>query len=85
VKLDRAANNLDSRAFVKLRLGRLEDAIADYDAALTLQPKLAFSLYGRGVAKLRAGRKAEGQADIDAARSLTPAIEEQGKKIGLTP
>lgn len=44
---------LDSRGFVYLRLGQFDDAIADYNAALKINPKIASSLYGRGVAKLK--------------------------------
>ena len=33
------ANDLDSRAFLYLRLGRLDEAIADYDAALKTNPR----------------------------------------------
>jgi hypothetical protein len=36
---------------VKLRLGDLSGAIADYDAALKQDPEVATSLFGRGVAK----------------------------------
>src|SRR5437762_1034465 len=49
------ANTLDSRAFVHLKMGDLADAIAYYDAALRLDPKIASSLCGRGLSKLRMG------------------------------
>ena len=39
-------------------------AIADYDAALKLSPKLAEALYGRGVARQRNGAAAAGNADL---------------------
>ncbi len=46
---------LDTRGFVNLRLGKMDDAIKDYDAALKLDPKLPGALYGRGVAKTKKG------------------------------
>ena len=48
-----APDVLDTRGFVNLRLGKKDDAIKDYDAALKLDPKLPGALYGRGVAKAR--------------------------------
>jgi hypothetical protein len=39
----------------KGRCRRIHKAIADYDAALKTNPKLAGPLYGRGMAKLRKG------------------------------
>ena len=48
-----AADVLDTRGFVYLKLGQTDNAIKDYDAALKLDPKLAGSLYGRGIARTR--------------------------------
>ena len=53
-----------------MRLGELDNAIADYDAALKLNPKLAASLYGRGLAKLKKGDTGGGNADITAAKAI---------------
>ncbi len=39
------------RGLVYLRLARYDKAIADYDAALNLRPKSAWSVYGRGLAR----------------------------------
>lgn len=41
---------LDSRALVQLRLGKVDRALADYDAAITVAPRNALTLYLRGVA-----------------------------------
>jgi tetratricopeptide (TPR) repeat protein len=65
---------LDSRAFVLLRLGRLEESVAAYDLALKRRPDLAASLYGRGLAKLGLKRVKEGEADLAAGKALLPAI-----------
>lgn len=75
----------DSRAFVKLRLGRFDDAIADYDAALKRSPKLAASLYGRGIARLRKGDKAGGEQDLAAARRIAYDVDERFQEYGVTP
>jgi len=75
---------LDSRGFVRLRLGDLDKAIADYDASLAINPKLGWSLYGRGLAKQRKGLTAEGAADISAALAINPKLADEVKKRGLT-
>jgi len=64
------ANALDSRGFVKLRLGDFNGAIADYNLALRLNPGQAESLYGRGLAKIRKGDKVDGNADVSAAKAI---------------
>jgi tetratricopeptide (TPR) repeat protein len=76
---------LDSRAFVLLRMGRVQDSIVAYDAALRQSPSLADSLFGRGVAELRAGTKAGGEADLAAARALDPRIDKTFAGYGVKP
>ena len=76
---------LDSRAFVLLRLGRHEAAIAAYDRALALRPHTAPSLFGRGLAKLRAGHAAEGRADLAAARVFDARVDSEFAGYGLKP
>ncbi|WP_443749835.1 DUF3857 domain-containing protein [Asticcacaulis solisilvae] len=86
VKLEpKRANYIDSRAFVKFRMGKLDEALADYNAALALEPDLADSLYGRGLVKLRKGDKAGGQADLAAARKVAGWVEAQFAGYGLKP
>lgn len=75
----------DSRALVKLRMGRLDEAIEDLDAALGWQPKLPASLYVRGLAKRRRGDRAGGDKDIAAARSYVFDIASRYKMYGLEP
>ena len=84
LKKGRLAGVLDSRGMVRLRRGEFAAAVADYDAALKLQPKQAWSLYGRGLAKLKRGDSAGGAADIQAALALQPAISAFSQQIGLT-
>ena len=76
---------LDSRALVLLRQGRLEDAVAAYDAALKMRPELSSSLYGRGIAKLGLKRAKEGEADLAAARAITPEVADTFAEWGVTP
>ncbi|WP_114951055.1 DUF3857 domain-containing protein [Sphingosinicella terrae] len=79
------APTLDSRALVKLRLGRTEEAIADADAALALQPLQAASLYVRGVARIRSGAREAGEQDLAAARRLQFDIDSEYRRYGITP
>lgn len=76
---------LDSRGLVYLRLGRLADAIDDYDSALRKNPKIATSLYGRGLAELRQGEKTQGQSDLAAAKKIDPNIGKRFARMGLKP
>src|SRR5262245_19043032 len=76
---------LDSRGLVHLRLGNLNDAIADYDGALKVNPKLASSLYGRGIARLRKKDAARSKADIAAAMAIQSDIADVFKRYGVTP
>ena len=85
LRMIKTSGFLDSRGLVYLRLGRLDEAIADFDAALAENPKLAWSLYGRGLARLKKGMKAEGDADIKAALAIRPRLAETARRVGLAP
>ncbi|MEA3025304.1 MAG: hypothetical protein QOF91_589 [Alphaproteobacteria bacterium] len=80
-----AAEVLDTRGFVQLKLGQTDNAIKDFDAALKLDPKLAGSLYGRGIAKVRKGDRNGANADIAAAKSVRSDIAEEFARYGLRP
>jgi Flp pilus assembly protein TadD len=58
-------------------------AIADYDAALKIDPTRANTLYARGFARRRMGDKSGAEADIAAAIKLRPTIAEEMAKVGL--
>jgi tetratricopeptide (TPR) repeat protein len=73
------AGTLDSRGFLYLQLCRYVDAVADYDAALSKDAKLAPTLYGRGLAKQKLGDTTGAAADMTAAEGITPGI---GKIFG---
>src|SRR5260370_2556967 len=66
----RYADAFDSRAMINLKSGQLGKAIADYDAALRIEPKRANSLYGRRIAKIINDNAAGGNLAIVAAKSL---------------
>lgn len=81
--LPHSAQILDSRGFVHLRRKEFDKAISDYDAALKIDPKAAWSLYCRGIAKSNLG-KADAAADMAAAAALDPGVAERAKRYGLT-
>jgi predicted aspartyl protease len=76
---------LDSKAFVLYQLGRYQDALDTYNAALAIEPDLAASLYVRGHAKLKLGDASGGDADIAAAKALDGDIQTIFRDADLTP
>ncbi|HEX4098652.1 MAG TPA: tetratricopeptide repeat protein, partial [Caulobacteraceae bacterium] len=77
--------HVDSRAFVMLRLGRLDEAIAGYTRAIHMAPRQAASLYGRGVAWSRKGDKAQAAADMAVAMRIDPDIRKRFADYGVQP
>lgn len=76
---------LGSRGLVLLKLGRFDEAIADYDAGLKLYAKSAISLYGRGVARRKKGDIAGGDADIATAKAMRGDVADLLAKWGVSP
>jgi tetratricopeptide (TPR) repeat protein/predicted aspartyl protease len=76
---------LDNLGLVRFRLGDYDKSIGEYDAALKIRPKNAWTLYGRGLAKLKKNNRSEGEADIAAAVALAPRVAETYQKMGLAP
>jgi tetratricopeptide (TPR) repeat protein len=74
----------DSRALVYYRMGRLEEALGDLDAALEVAPSQTASLYLRGVVRQRMKDKA-GEEDLAAARLMWPRIDEDYARYGIKP
>jgi tetratricopeptide (TPR) repeat protein len=81
---EQSASILDSRGVVYFRLGRMEDALADFDAALEQVPDMAASLYMRGIIRKRTGAEG-GDADLAAARMIAPRIDEDYVRYGIKP
>jgi tetratricopeptide (TPR) repeat protein len=71
-----------SRGFVYLRLNRLDEAIADFEAALKPRPN-TYWLYARGIAKLRKGDTGGVNADIMAAKGYKADIAEEFARWGV--
>lgn len=71
------------RGFIYLKLGDPAIAIAEYDAALAVNPNQPLALWGRGLARIRNGQTKEGEADQAAARILDPNVERQFAIYGL--
>jgi tetratricopeptide (TPR) repeat protein len=74
-----------ARGLVKLRLGQWDGAIADYSAALAIQPRDYRALYGRGIARLRKGEKAAGERDLADARRYSFDVDAEHAPMGLAP
>ena len=74
---------LDSRGFSNLRLRRFDEAISDFDAAISIRHDFASSLYGRGIARLAVGNKAAGDNDINLAKTLDPRTVDTLIGVGI--
>jgi tetratricopeptide (TPR) repeat protein len=68
---------LDSRAMVYFRLNRLNDALADLNAALDRNPISPGSLYLRAVVERKLGKAHDADEDATNARKLEPTIDEE--------
>jgi hypothetical protein len=66
-----------------LKSGQTKNAIADFDAALKINPRLTSSLYGRGLAKQRNGSVSEGDLDITNAKAMDPNIVKEFASYGV--
>jgi tetratricopeptide (TPR) repeat protein len=75
----------DSRGLVWLRLANYGKSIADYDAAIKINPKNASSWYLRGIDELRIQKTGDGEADIAQAEALSPTVAERFGRRGIAP
>lgn len=73
----------DTRGFIFLKLGDPQLALKEYDAALTLDPNRALSLYGRGLARIQTGDTAGGKGDQAAALTINPEVANDFAMYGL--
>lgn len=73
------------RGLAYLRQAKLNDALADFDAALKLQPKLAIAQYGRGLVELKKGMSGQGRTDIAAAENERHGLAKRLAAVGLEP
>ena len=68
--------------------GEVDRAIADFDKAIALDPKLAFAYFNRGVAYEKKGDKEQAIADFRKALEIDPShqdAKEGLKRLGATP
>lgn len=73
----------DTRGFIYLKLGDDALALAEYNAALDMDPNRATALFGRGLAKIRTGDVKGGDADKASARTLNPEVDKRFAVFGL--
>jgi len=74
---------LDSRGAVLLRLGRLDEAIRDFDRVLEVTPTMTNSRYLRAVARSRGGDTAGAEADLEIVRRDNPELIESMARRGF--
>jgi tetratricopeptide (TPR) repeat protein len=74
---------LANRGMVKLRLGRLDEALADYSAAIAADKRQANPWYGRALVHFRKGDKAAADADRKTALTLDPRVREAFEPYGF--
>jgi len=77
------SEHIDSRAWVWLRMGQWQKALAEFDRGLALRKDEASSLYGRGIVRRHLGERAAGEADLAEARKIDPALEAHMAHEGL--
>lgn len=61
---------------------QFDAAVSDFDAALRIEPQLAFALYGRGLARIK-NEDAAGENDIAAAKAIQVDIAEEYARYGI--
>ena len=71
------AAELDSRAMVYFRLNRLNDALADVNAALDRNPGMAGTMYLRAIIERKLGKTRDADDDAANARRIAPRIDEE--------
>ncbi|MGA9581445.1 MAG: DUF3857 domain-containing protein [Allosphingosinicella sp.] len=80
-----AGQALHARGLMNVRLGQWDRAIADYSAALALEPRDYRSLFGRGVARLRKGEREAGERDLADARRYSFDVDAEYRDADLVP
>ncbi|HZV58564.1 MAG TPA: tetratricopeptide repeat protein [Sphingobium sp.] len=75
---------LDSKALVLLRLNRIDEALALFDRAVTLLPRVPDLRFGRALTWSRKGDADKAKADQAIALDLDPDVEKRFAGYGLT-
>lgn len=79
------ANVHDSRGLVFYKRGDFVSSLADYEAAVAIEPESGHFLYGRGLARNALGLTAEGEADQARAEELQPGIARTYESYNILP
>lgn len=79
----KSAAMLDSRALVEFRQRKFQQALADYDEALTLDSNLSWSHYMRGQVRIALGDAGDGKSERDSALASAPRIIDRARHYGL--
>lgn len=85
IRKDRNSVLMTYRGLVLYRMGRVDDAVTQYAAAIRAQPRAAMALYLRGLAEEKTGDKTAGEADFAAARAIAPGLAQEYRRFGLAP
>jgi len=65
-------------------MDRYNDALADFNRAIELDPTIAFSWFNRGLAKVFLGNEAEAEPDFVQSLKLKPELKaEMDRRIDL--
>lgn len=78
-----ATGPLTSRAMVYYRLGRVDEALADLDATVAIDPENNAAHFLRGIIRTRRGDKVGAEIDLIQARTADPRMESDYKKFGI--
>lgn len=78
-----AIEALDSRSLIYFRMGRFDDALADLNTALKIEPDQAASLYLRGLVHRASGQVDAAKRDHSLALLLSPEIAREYEAYGL--
>lgn len=82
---DSSEKVLDSRAMVYFRMGQMDDALSDLNAALEQDPSLSASLFMRGVIRKKQGDAKAAEVDLAAARLIRPSVDRDYARFGIAP
>jgi tetratricopeptide (TPR) repeat protein len=74
---------LDSRAMVYFRQGKLNEALADLNAALDARPAQAESLFLRAQVERKLGQLDKAGQDVAGARLISPRVDEDYARYGM--
>ena len=80
-----SAQAVSNRGLAYLRRGRLDSALADFETALKLQPRLFIARYGLALVELKKGLKEQGQNDLLAVQTARPELARRLAAAGLKP